>query len=168
VVKILFRALVLTALTGSCVGAASGSSGGITVGDFVISRAGVLHRRDSKTEYLLVPKQKYPAELRSVINVDVVSRVMVARFFESGGVGVEGFFDVCFQNRGNTIVAEFVNHSGSVERLENGEVHARAITYFYVTQLHVLMALDPGTDTPKAVPLRTELARFSGREAPKP
>src|SRR5690349_16862419 len=69
----------------------------VQFGECTISRTGILSVEGQSAQYLLVSRDKYPAQLKGIAIVDLAEKVYVARFFEPGGTGVQGFFDVCFQ-----------------------------------------------------------------------
>ena len=92
-----------------------GDSSILQFGELVIAKTGVLSIADQSARYLLVPEEKYPAELRGIAVIDLDARIYVARFFEPSGTGVEGFFDVCFRVKDREIVAALVENAGSLE-----------------------------------------------------
>ena len=86
-------------------------------GKLSISKTGVLSINGQSLQYILVPEDKYPAELSGMALVDISAQIYVARFFEPSGIGVEGFFDVCFQVKGKEITTALVQNAGSLERI---------------------------------------------------
>jgi len=129
-------------LFGAIVGAAPSikkdGSSNLQFGELFISRTGMLSINGQSAQYLLVPEEKYPAELRGIAVIDLNEKIYVARFVEPGGVGVEGFFDVCFQIKGKEIATALVNNAGSLERIA-GVTYARSCSYVFDSEKQVLL-----------------------------
>ena len=101
---------------------------------FAITRTGLLTLKGRTNEFLLIPRARYPGELRSVTVLDFQDQVYVARFGEPGGVGVEGFYDVCFQIKGRKVLTHSFELGGSLERSlvpVSDDVHVRSLAYVY-------------------------------------
>jgi len=61
------------------------SSGKLEVGDFVISKTGLLQFKSKTNAFRLLPLVKFPGELISITILDHQDQVYVARFVEPGG-----------------------------------------------------------------------------------
>jgi hypothetical protein len=110
--------------------------------EFTISGSGILSVQHNSAEYLLVPREKYPwAELRGIAAIDLDEKVYLARFFEPGGVGVEGFFDVCFQLKNGELLTGRVENAGSLERI-NGSTYVRSCSYVFDSDKRMLLKID--------------------------
>ena len=121
--------------------------GMIRFGEVSISHSGTLSLLGQSRQYLIVPRDKYPADLTglSIINVD--KGIYVARFFEPGGVGVEGYFDVCFKVSGGKVFAQVIERGGSLERI-GATTYIRSCSYVYDTDKDRLLKLEStGADT---------------------
>ena len=97
---------------------------------FAITKTGLLTLKGRTNKFLLVPQARYPGELRSVMTLDFQDQVYVARFGEPGGVGVEGFYDICFQIKGDKVLTHSFELGGSLERVSD-RVFVRASAYVY-------------------------------------
>jgi hypothetical protein len=107
-------------------------------GEFEISETGILSIAGQSAKYLMVPRDKYPAQLRGIAVIDLDEKVYVARFFEPGGVGVEGFFDVCFQLKNGEIFTSRVENAASLERI-NGSTYIKSFSYVFDSKKRVLL-----------------------------
>jgi hypothetical protein len=129
--------------------------------EFTISGSGILSIPHSSAEYLLVPREKYPwAELTGLAAVDLGEKVYVARFFEPGGIGVEGFFDVCFQLKNGEILAGRIENAGSLERI-NGSTYVRSCSYVFDREKRMLFKIDSSRARQTEVPLVDRLKPYS-------
>ncbi len=141
-------------LIGAAPSAQKDDSSAIRFGDLSILKTGVLSINGQSSQYLLVPEDKYPAELRGVALIDLNGGIYVARFFEPGGVGVEGFFDVCFQIKGRDVTTALVQNAGSLERI-GGATYARSCSYVFDSEKRVLLK----TAFAEAKPVELSLAK---------
>ena len=130
--------------------------------EVTISRDGILSIRHSSAEYLLVARENCPwAELTGVAAIDLDEKVYVARFFEPGGVGVEGYFDVCFQLKNGKIHSSRVENAGSLERI-NGSTYVRSCSYVFDREKRMLLKIDSnGRARQTEVPLVDRLKPYS-------
>jgi hypothetical protein len=131
------------------------NSSAIQFGELSISKTGILSISGQSAQYLLVPKDKYPAELRGVALVDLNARIYVARFFEPAGIGVEGFFDVCFEVKRGGVTTALVKNAGSLERI-GGATYARSCSYVFDSQKKVLLK----TAFAEAKPVEISLVKY--------
>ena len=127
-------------------------------GEFTVSRTGVLSMEGQSARYLLVPQERYPAQLRGIAVIDLDEKVFVARFFEPGGVGVEGFYDVCFQLRNGGILTSGFKNGGSLERIA-GSTYVKCASYIFDSEQRALLRVDSAD---------AKAARVSLVERPKP
>jgi hypothetical protein len=97
---------------------------------FTIAKTGLLTLKDRTNEFLLVPQARYPGELRSVMALDFQDQIYVARFGEPGGIGVEGFYDICFQIKGGKVLTHSFELGGSLERVSD-KIFVRSSAYIY-------------------------------------
>ena len=131
-------------------------------GKLSISKTGVLSINGQSLQYILVPEDKYPAELRGMALVDISAQIYVARFFEPSGIGVEGFFDVCFQVKGKEITTALVQNAGSLERI-GGVSYAKSCSYIFDSEKQVLLKTDFVETKPLEISLTNHLKPYSGQ-----
>lgn len=131
---------------------------------FAITRTGLLTLKGRTNEFLLVPQARYPGELRSVTALDFQDQVYVARFGEPGGVGVEGFYDICFQIKGGKVLTHSFELGGSLERVSD-KVFVRSSAYVYDRADKRVFKLKYGEPvTPLPVAMTNLLSPFTGSE----
>ncbi|HEY5915487.1 MAG TPA: hypothetical protein VJA21_33300 [Verrucomicrobiae bacterium] len=155
-------AVLVSFLIGAAPSTQKDDSSAIRLGDLSISKTGVLSINGQASRYLLVPEDKYPAELRGIALVDLNAGIYVARFFEPGGVGVEGFFDICFQVKGRHVTTALVKNAGSLERIA-GATYARSCSYVFDAEKGVLLK----TAFAETKPAETSLAKHLKPFTPK-
>jgi hypothetical protein len=85
-------------------------------GEFEIFHDGELSIKGQSEHCLLVPRDKFPADLMGIDIIDLDEKVYVARFWEPGGIGVKGFYDVCFQLKNGKAFISQIEDAGSLER----------------------------------------------------
>ena len=130
------------------------------LGEFAISRTGMLSIEGPSAQYLLVPRDKYPAQLRGLALIDLDEKIYVARFFEPGGIGVEGFFDVCFQRKNGVILTGQIKNAGSLERI-NGSTYVKSCAYVFDSDKRVVLKTDSADTKPTEISLVGPLKPFS-------
>jgi hypothetical protein len=131
---------------------------------FAITKTGLLTLKGRTNEFLLVPRARYPGELRSVMALDFQDQVYVARFGEPGGVGVEGFYDICFQIKGGKVLTHSFELAGSLERVSD-KVFVRSSAYIYDRADKRVFKVKYGEPvTPLPVSMTNVLAPFAGNE----
>ena len=121
--------------------APKGNVGGLTFGEFTISRSGLLSLVGKPSQYMIVPQDRFPAELRGLAVVDLRHGVYVARFFEPAGTGVESFFDVCFQIRSGNVFSRTIDNTAGLERIDSAVI-ARSCTYIFDTEKRSLLRIE--------------------------
>jgi hypothetical protein len=150
--------LVCAVIGASCV-PKKRSDSAFHFGEFAISRTGLLSIEGQSAQYRLVPRDKYPAELRGIAIIDLAERTYVARFFEPSGIGVEGFFDICFQLRHGRVFSGQIMNAGSLERI-NGVTYIRSCAYVFDSEKRVLLKVDTNPTNSMAVSLAQPLEPF--------
>jgi hypothetical protein len=154
--------VLVSLLIGAAPSAQKGDSSVLLFAELSLSKTGVLAINGQSAQYLLVPKDKYPAELRGLALVDLNARIYVARFFEPSGVGVEGFFDVCFQVKGRDVTTAVVQNAGSLERI-GGATYARSCSYVFDSEKKVLLKTAFAEGKPVEVSLAKHLKPYSNQ-----
>ena len=129
-------------------------------GEFTVSRTGILSIDGQPAQYLLVPQDRYPAQLRGIAVIDLDDKVYTARFFEPGGIGVEGFFDVCFKVRNGVILTSGFKSAGSLERI-TGSTYVKSISYVFDSEKRVLLRVDSVDTKPARVSLVDRMKPYS-------
>jgi hypothetical protein len=135
------------------------NSAAFQFGEFAISETGILSIEGQSAQYMMVPRDKFPAQLRGVAVIDIAEKVYVARFFEPGGVGVEGFFDVCFQLKNGKILASRIENAGSLERI-NGSTYVKSCSYVFDSEKRVLLKTDSADTKPTGISLVDSLRLY--------
>ena len=131
---------------------------------FAITRTGLLRLKGRTNDFLLVPQARYPGELRSVTALDFQDQVYVARFGEPVGVGVEGFYDICFQIKGGKVLTHSFELGGSLESVSN-KVFVRSSAYVYDRADKRVFKVKYGEPvTPLPVAMTNLLSPFTGNE----
>lgn len=130
--------------------------------EFVITKTGLLTIKGRTNQFLLIPEERYPGELRSVTVLDFDDHVYVARFGEPGGIGVEGFYDICFQFKDGKILADAFELAGSLERFTD-KVYVRSSAYIYDRLDKKVFRIKYGeTMMPLPVAMTNALNRYPG------
>jgi hypothetical protein len=122
-------------------------------GAFVITKTGLLKIKGQTNEFLLLPEIRYPGELRSVFLLDLQDQIYLARFGEPGGIGVDGFYDICFQIKAGKVLTHGFELGGSLERVSD-KMFMRSSSYLYDRASKTVLKLkygDPATPTTIAV-----------------
>lgn len=131
---------------------------------FVITKTGLLTLKGRTNEFLLIPQARYPGELCSVMALDFQDQVYVARFGEPGGIGVEGFYDICFQIKGGKVLTHSFELGGSLERVSD-KVFVRSSAYVYDRADKRVFKVKYGEPvTPLPVAMTNVLSPFTGNE----
>ena len=122
------------------------SSGKLEVGDFVISKTGLLQFKSKTNAFRLLPLVKFPGELISITILDHQDQVYVARFVEPGGGGVEGYYDICFRTIDGQVLAGPLELSGSLERVSSN-LFLRSSAYVYDRYSKTVLRINHGPPT---------------------
>jgi hypothetical protein len=131
---------------------------------FVITKSGLLTLKGQTNEFLLIPGTRFPGELRSLQALDFQDRIYVARFGEPGGIGVEGFYDICFQIKAGKVLTHSLELGGSLERISD-KVLVRSSSYLYDrADKKVLKIQQDEPATPMSVALTNVLRPFISKE----
>jgi hypothetical protein len=129
-------------------------------GEFKISAQGVLSIRNQSTHYLIVPQDKIPANLVGIAAVNLDEKMYVARFFEPGGIGVEGFFDICFRLKNGQIFTSKIENAASIERIKDA-TYVKSCSYIFDSEQHVLLKIDCSNAGPMKVEFVDHLKPYS-------
>lgn len=132
----------------------------IQLGKIVVSRSGMLSIKGQSVQHQIVPVEKFPAQLHGLSIIDCKTDLYVARFFEPGGIGVEGYFDVCFELRDGVVFLKVVNNAASVERMEDETTHVRSCSYMFDSVKRVLLKLEPSNVRTEATSIVLQPNRF--------
>lgn len=130
------------------------------IGEFTVSRTGLIAIDGQSAQYLLVPRERYPAQLRGIAVIDLDEQIYVARFFEPGGVGAEGFVDVCFQMKNGAILTSGFKKAGSLERIA-GSTYVKSVCYTFDAEKRRLLRIGSADTKPTEVILADRLRPFS-------
>lgn len=130
-------------------------------GEFKISGDGILSIKGQSVHYLIVSRDKFPANLIGIAVINLDEKVYVARFFESGGIGVEGFFNVCFQLKNGKIFTNQIENAGSLERIK-GSTYVKSCSYVFDSEKRVLLKIDSANTKPIEVVLVDQPKPYSG------
>jgi hypothetical protein len=154
-IPLLVGAILVLALISIAPSAPKPDASALQFGEVSLSKTGVLSLQGQSARYILVPEDKYPGELRGLALIDLNAHVYVARFFVPGGIGVEGFFDICFQVKDTNITSALVENAGSLERI-NGTTCVRSCSYVFDSEKGMLFK----TDSTEAIPTGISLTSY--------
>lgn len=159
---ILFAVFLVLAVFGQVVSCKKRNSGLIQFSEFAISASGLLSINGQSTQHLMVPRERYPSQLRGLAVIDIDESVYVARFFQPGGVGVEGFFDVCFQVKNGKVRSRTIENAASIERI-NSATYAKSNSYLFDSERHLLLKVESSNSIkPTEIVFGEIMKAFSG------